>query len=149
MKKINNYVEVVSSGEISDFELNNELILPESYRRHLLENNVCSVEPYGVSLTNFESQKSLKKPDAELGVLFGFCSKEDEEWSLQWNYDLYVNTGRVKKGYLPISSEGGGNLFVMELSTSKIYFWDHENEGGDNMIYLTTGIKSFIDGLVE
>ena len=103
--------------ELEDFELVNEIKLPDDYRNFLLEFNG------GVPSPNLSP-----RPDTVVSYIFGMHNGQYYA-SLYKHIDMFNN--RLPFGTFPIASDPFGNLFIMSVDPGghgHIYFWDHEGE---------------------
>lgn len=108
-----------SPARIDDFEKENGIRLPDSYRRFLLDHNGGAPLPDRIRVPGW--------PGGFTGfnTFFGIDGDDD----LQDNLDAYED--RIPPGFVPIGDDPGGGLFCLALSgphEGEIYFWDHEDE---------------------
>ena len=107
----------LSVEELNDFEIVNQIKLPEDYRIFLLENNG------GIPLLQINQDS-----DKVVTYIFGMHNG-DYYASLYKHIDMFQK--RLPFGTFPIASDPFGNLFIMSLSPEnhgQIFFWDHEEE---------------------
>ncbi|WHI45856.1 hypothetical protein [Microbulbifer sp. VAAF005] len=79
----------------------------------LIENNVCSVDPYGFFYKHTSEISSEDRPKGEVGIFYGFTEKEER--CIDWMKKVYVDNSRIPKGYFPIAVAGGGIIYVFVL----------------------------------
>lgn len=101
--------EPISDNRIDNFEIRNNLKLPEDYKKFMLISNGLS------ALSN------------ELLVFLG----NDEIYSMEYVYKRYVQ--HLPKKYLPICPDGAGNYYCLNLFddtnihySCEVIFWQHD-----------------------
>ncbi|WP_444891842.1 SMI1/KNR4 family protein [Microbulbifer sp. JMSA004] len=125
--KIFSMPEKASEDLVSKFEGELGYQFPGEYRDFLIENNVCSVDPYGFFYKHTSEISSEDRPKGEVGIFYGFTEKEER--CIDWMKKVYVDNSRIPKGYFPIAVAGGGNnlcICVDKANFGKVYFWNHE-----------------------
>ena len=83
-----------------------------------------------------------------------FGLNEAPAWSSLWStIDTYA--GRLPADVMPVASDSGGNLFVLESTgdAGRVLFWDHEAEfdrdgGGPAFVVVASGFAQFLEELV-
>lgn len=133
----------LSIEELKDFELENDINLPEGYKNFLLEFNGGVPDPSG-----------SPQPKTVVSYIFGMHNGEYHA-SLYKHIDLFK--ARIPCGTFPIASDAFGNLFLMTVhpeSYGQIYFWDHEGEPEvqdghytDNCSFVAFTFGEFIENL--
>lgn len=127
----------LSANDIQNIETTIGNKLPKDYVQYLLE--------YGLKGTNemvfyspkqehpiYQHSEDLDLPNpvfsgSYLSVLFG--KNEQEEYDILYELEEYQD--RIPTSCIPIGTDGGGNLILMDLKENNygfIYFWDHEYE---------------------
>lgn len=137
--------EKLSLEQIEQFEVRNNLKLPEKYKTFLLKWNGGYTEPSLFSI-------SEEQGTSVVNVLNGIGNMYD---NLDKVIDIYEY--RLPEGFVPIGDDPGGNVICLgtkEPYYENIYFWDHEEEPEDsedmsNMYFLANNIDDFIDKLFE
>ncbi|MBK9202300.1 MAG: SMI1/KNR4 family protein [Candidatus Obscuribacter sp.] len=139
----------LEESELSQYERQLGLKLPQQYRNFLLEFNGGSPRP---------SRFTFKDCDTGSQVLsfFGFGSFYDVLEELE------TYGGRLPKRFFPIAAESGGNLLCISLSgedSGNIYFWDHELEAElskgqtpdsvNNTTLVADSFSEFLDSFCE
>lgn len=106
----------LDAKELKDFEISNDIVLPEDYKAFLMAYN--GGQPI---YTENEDHPLVK-------WFYGF--HEGPLWSNIYHaIDVYHN--RIPSWYLPIACDPFGNLFLMSLYPDNyglVTFWDHETE---------------------
>ena len=129
---------------LDDFVKKYSLILPDDYKKFLLEHNGGAPVP-----------STNKTPETFVQWIYGI---HQEDWaSLEWKIEIYDE--RMPSNTLPIASDPGGNQFLLSLrpdSYGEIWFWDHENESEtnareyfDNIRKSASSFSDFINDLYE
>lgn len=145
MVKIISSYERISLEEIKNFETEYNVNLPERYKGFLLNWNGGYPEP---SMFEISVEKGVSVIDHFFGI-------GDEESDLSDYIDVYEY--RLPTGFVPIAYDPGGNVICLGTKDpyyDNIYFWDHENEQGDNenmskMYFLANNIDEFLGNLYE
>lgn len=113
--------------------------LPSDYCAFLQEHNGGRPQPNQVD----------GNPMVGVTVLFGVNAADPELDLVGRNLDL---RGRLPDGLLAVADAAGGNLVC--LSTSGVYFWDHEYEGEedeppslDTLTFLSPTFRDFLESL--
>jgi hypothetical protein len=104
-------------GELRDFEVTNNIKLPEDYKKFLIEFNGGEPVPNG-----------NEDPSTVVSYILGMHNG-DYHASLYKHIDIFKN--RVPVGTFPIASDVFGNIFIMSVdpgSYGHIYFWEYEGE---------------------
>ena len=67
--------------------------------------------------------------------------------------EMYIfEEKRLPDYFVPIAHDPGGNLICISCSETEngfVYFWDHENEGNNNVYLISKGFNDFIGNLTE
>lgn len=135
----------LSEVELNDFEIHNDIKLPEEYRNFLLDSNGGAPYP----------NRNLE-PNTIVVYLFGMHNVEFYA-SLYKQIEMFM--GRLPLSTFPIGSDPFGNLFIMSAHPDiygHIYFWDHEGEPEsqdghytENCTFVAYSFIDFINNLVE
>lgn len=99
--------------KISNFETKYQFKIPKSFRKILLDYNVCK-----------PNKTFYKNNKTEFNLNYFFGISEDKYQSLFENYETYSN--RMPDLLFPIGSVDGGDLLCMHKETENIYYWFHE-----------------------
>lgn len=129
--------------ELTDFELENNITLPDDYKTFLLEHN--GGKPY----PNIN-------PDRDIVVAYILGMHNGPFYaSLYRAIDVYMT--RVPFSSFPIATDPFGNLFLMSIHPEghgHIYFWDHEGEPEfqdgtyiDNCRFVAYSFSEFVENL--
>ena len=55
-------------------------------------------------------------------------------------------------GLLPVATTGGGDYFLIELTTGEVFYWDHEVDDvvvkSEDLLWLAPSLDALVDGLV-
>jgi hypothetical protein len=103
--------------ELNDFEIANNIKLPNDYRNFLLEFNGGKPIP-----------NRNENPDTIVTYILGMHNG-DYYASLYKHIDMFKD--RLPLSTFPIATDPFGNLFIMSVHSGgygHIYFWDHEGE---------------------
>ena len=106
----------ITQENITQFECQFKVILPNDFKKWLLSHNGSCPEP---------SVLNTKEVDNVNVNCFLSFSKKDE-------YNVYdiinIMQDRIPKDIIPIADDGGGNYICYRFSSSppNIVFWDHE-----------------------
>lgn len=106
--------------QIEQWEIKNNIKIPSSYRKYLLENNAG----YFISEPNV-----FDVPKMGGFALANFLGLSDDIYGLE--HALKVYKDRFPDKYFPIAYDVVGNLILMGISEKKegqIFFWYHEME---------------------
>lgn len=121
----------LTEEEVQEFENSQGISLPDSYRKHILENNG------GVLLdTYFEGN----------GISFFYPIKYGDDTLEECIEDL---SDVLPENFLPFAQDSGGNTFCIDLSDGKIYLWLVQEEIEDSIVLLASSFNEFINGLSE
>ncbi|MGK6341271.1 SMI1/KNR4 family protein [Chryseobacterium sp. DT-3] len=101
--------------KVKDFELKYQFKLPVSFRRLILEYNVCK-----------PMKTFYKKNNVQFNLNYFFGISEDQYQSLSENYDTYIN--RMPDELFPIGSVDGGDLLCLNKNTEEVYYWFHKKD---------------------
>src|SRR3954468_13020452 len=107
---------------IEDLERTLGTRLPEDYRAFLLANNARQIRPCVVPTPAITRAEKLALHD-----LSCFFPKQPCDFA----YRINIYSGRIPKGFLPIASDPGSNLILLDLrpeSFGKIHFWERAFE---------------------
>jgi hypothetical protein len=133
----------LSEIELSDFETENDIRLPDDYRTFLLNANGGRPNP----------NRNLR-PDTIVAYVMGMHNG-DYYASLYKHIDMFKD--RLPLSTFPIATDPFGNLFIMSLNPGghgHIYFWDHEGEPEyqdgnyvDNCTFVAYSFSDFLNNL--
>ena len=137
-----NQKDSISNEDILELENFIGLKFPQSYREHILRYNGGRCKPNVYSFNeNGESTES------DLNVFLSLPN-ELKEYVL----DYKINNTRIPESFLPIAEDSGGNLICISCEgkdRGKIFFWDHEREGEDNIYFIADSFDEFLNGLKD
>jgi hypothetical protein len=144
MTKIISPYRKLTLNDIEEFERRNNVILPNKYKRFMLENNGGKPEPHIFKISDEQG---------ESGVTSFYTIDDGPRYDQLERYiDIYID--RLPRGFIPIGDDPGGNLICLGINEEfhdRVYFWDHEEENGDmsNMYFLANNIFDFINDLYD
>ncbi|WP_152658616.1 SMI1/KNR4 family protein [Oceanobacillus sp. CFH 90083] len=133
----------LSLNELEDFEIEQGLNFPESYRDFLLKYNGGYVNPNVFYISSEEGESAIN-------IFYGIGNMYN---NLEKKLDLFDDL--IDIGFIPIASDSGGNqicLGVNEKYFEQVYFWNHEQETDElmeSMHYLGENINKFLNSLYE
>ncbi|WP_437631955.1 SMI1/KNR4 family protein [Sorangium sp. So ce854] len=125
MTTIENHGPRISDADISSLEERLGAVLPEEYRRFLLEFNGGSPTPDTVDV------EGLPGASADVQVFFGI-GRSIESSNLDWN--LAALAERLEAGMIPIAADSGGNVFCLALQGRRrgsVFYCDLESVFGN------------------
>ena len=147
MVEIKSTSDKVSIEEIQSFEKKIGLIFPKDYKDFLVKYNGGAPSPASFDFYD--------KSDASTIRSFFSIEKDNHNTeSINWTLKLY--NGRLPKYFLPVASDLGDNLILLDCSLENkgVFFWDHEEEADedeeptmDNMHYLSENFENFLFSL--
>jgi SMI1-KNR4 cell-wall len=139
--QITSEIPPVSLLEISNFERINELKFPDQYRDFLAKFNI------GLPEANIIESVDLT---TSVSVFYGICKNHPRD--LLANKNMFE--GRLPKNVITIAEAGGGDQICLQLETGAIFFWNHEEECGedelpsyDNMSLLSPSFEGFLNNI--
>ncbi|MDR1451398.1 MAG: SMI1/KNR4 family protein [Helicobacteraceae bacterium] len=136
----------ITENKIVELETKLGYSFPEEYRTHLLKYNggKCKPNVFSFIENNKETKSSI---DWFLAIYEG---KYD---NLKLYMDMYIfEEKRLPDYFIPIAHDSGGNLVCISCSENEngfVYFWDHENEGNNNVYLISESFNTFIKNLTE
>ncbi len=130
--KLTSVFEIVSDKQIIDLEKAIGLLLPDDYKSFLLKNNGGRPVPNNFRTSNGEYESDIQ-------FFFGLTQGN---YGIEDNYILLRE--RLLDEEIAIAVDSGGNYILLDLSTSKVYFFDHEIE---ERFLIADNFKGFIDSL--
>ncbi len=143
MMENRNEFGMLTEIELRDFEMVNNIRLPNDYREFLLEFNGGTPSP-----------NRNETPDTIVTYILGMHNGNYYA-SLYKHIDMFKS--RLPVSTLPIATDAFGNLFIMSLhpeGCGHIYFWDHEGEPEhqdghyvDNCSFVAYSFSDFIYNL--
>lgn len=147
MTKIISLGKKLSIEEITEFEKQYNVALPNQYKQFMLDFNGGTIEPAVFKISEEKGES----------VLSAFYAIDDSLRSNLLKKYIYIYDGRLPQGFIPIGKDPGGNLICVsnqESSYDQVYFWDHEEETNipndfSNMYFLAENIYEFINLLYE
>jgi hypothetical protein len=121
----------ISQEQISAFELKHNFVFPQAYKEFLLKYNGGSITPDVFAYHD----RIYGEEDSILDRLL--CIGDDNYFNIEDYIKRYNLTGRIPLIYVPIGTDLGANVLVInvELNSAnygKIFLWDHDIEGDDN-----------------
>lgn len=123
-------------------------VLPEDYRAFLKSENGGRPEPAGFQ---FKARDGRKE---ESSVHYFYALHEGRIGNLEKHFATF--RGRIPPDYLAIATDPFGNGILLRIAArnpGKIYFWDHEKEGEEdmptlkNMSLVANSFTEFVDSL--
>jgi len=134
---------------LSNLESKIGFVLPEDYRRFMIEFNGGRPVP-----SFFSFQTSNGPTDANVRYFLTLFDK-GKHYTIPQYLDRYNE--RIPDGLLPIGCDSFGNLVLLDggvKSTGAIYFWDHELESmddptWDNISFIASSFSEFANSLRE
>ncbi len=133
----------LSDEELNDFELTNNMKLPNDYRQFLLANN--GGKP---------TKQANKSPETIVTYILGMHNG-DYYASLYRHIDMFAK--RIPFSTFPIATDSFGNLFLLSVHSEnygQIFFWDHEGEPEiqdghyvDNVSFVADSFAEFMNKL--
>lgn len=115
----------VPDGAIGELEARLGRKLPDDYRQFLAAHNARELTPHQIPISNVAHSSTVSVREV-------CCFCPGQPCDINYTYRTYAH--RLPKGFFPIASDPGGNLFIMSLNDASygaIFFWDHENEADD------------------
>lgn len=135
----------VQLSDITQFEIHNNVQLPEDYKDFLIKYNGGRPNPNLVP--------SVK---SDVQWIYGMVN-EPYYASVFQHIDMFQK--RIPSWYFPIANDSGGNLYLMSLYNENhglIAFWRHEEETDgnadqyfDNMDIVSNSFSEFLNQLVD
>ncbi|WP_437730192.1 SMI1/KNR4 family protein [Sorangium sp. So ce1335] len=125
MTTIENHGSKILDADISNLEWRIGAVLPDEYRRFLLEFNGGNPVPDTVDV------EGLPGVSADVQVLFGI-GRSMESSNIDWN--LTALAERLEAGMLPIATDSSGNVFCLALQGHRrgsVFCCDLESVFGD------------------
>ncbi len=140
--KIEKIHESLSIENLESFEHKHNITLPKDYRDFLLEYNGGYPDP-GTYKISEELGESI------LNIFYGIGSMYD---NLEKKFDIFDEVLEI--GFIPIADDPSGNqicIGIMKEYFGQIYHWAHDEEqdGMENMYFLSSNFKNFLDSLYE
>jgi hypothetical protein len=128
----------------------------EAHIGYLLPDSLIDILRDGGHATTFEEGVEIKpqQPNPLAGqdgsqdvlTVLGLSSGKA---GIAKTYDQYKD--RLGKNYIPVASDGLGNLFVLNAKNQKILFWHHECPDGEDSLEAFTDVADnftqFVSGL--
>lgn len=130
--KLTSVSEIVSDKQIIELEKAIGLLLPDDYKSFLLINNGGRPVPNNFRTSNGEYESDVQ-------FFFGLTQGN---YGIKDNYILLRD--RLLDEEIAIAVDSGGNYILLNLSTRKVYFFDHEIE---ERFLIRENFNSFIDSL--
>lgn len=136
----------LSEKDIEELELGLNVILPENYKQFLMQYNGGRPVPDCYPIEGLKNN-----PYGGIHFFFGI-HREIDSGNLSWNYT--VMEGRLPKGFLPIASDGSGDILCLALSgknEGRIFFWDYYGELNpptfENLYFVANSFEELLDRL--
>jgi hypothetical protein len=145
MVEIKTHSSPIRESDITNFEKNNALKLPEDYKNFMLQYNG------GYPMPN--SFKIKKYGASMMDCFYGINAKTDIR-DMEYNKKIYKK--RVPKEFLIIGADQLGNLILIGIKDkyiNKIYFWWHEEESDTdepvytNIYMIADNFNTFLNSL--
>lgn len=140
--------EPLTEDQITSFEQEHSLKLPDEYRDFLKQHNGGRPEPASFRYTN----PNLEDPTSIVNRLAGINS---EHFDTLQKY-LIITEGWIHRSLLPIGIDWFGNYICIKLigeDIGKIYFWHHEEAGEavheKNIYFIANGFNEFLNNLYD
>lgn len=137
----------LSPEKLEEFEQRHAIKIPAEYREFLLTHNGGAPEPDTINFPDGSNTSALKQ-------IYGIHN--GPYWAnLEDAIDCYQ--GRMPEEFIPFGDDPMGNAFIICTSgenEGKVYFWDHENEYGeqphyDNITFLADSFYKLLENLQE
>lgn len=144
MISIKSPLEKISREEIQAFEKKVGLSFPKDYEEFLVKYNGGVPSPASFDFYD-------KSDASTISSFFAITKNNNDAENIDWILRVY--NGRLPKYFLPIASDLGDNLILLDCSLENkgVFFWDHEEEADedeeptmDNMHYLSENFESFL-----
>ncbi|MDR4220587.1 SMI1/KNR4 family protein [Priestia megaterium] len=142
MVKIEKIHESLLVEDLESFERNHNITFPKDYRDFLIEYNGGYPD-----LGNYKISEELG--DSILNIFYGIGSMYD---NLEKKLDIFDEILEI--GFIPIADDPSGNQICIGINKEylgQIYHWAHdeEHDGMENMYFLSSNFKDFLDSLYE
>jgi hypothetical protein len=128
-----------SETQLEAFERKHGITLPASYREYMKVRGGGTPEPNCF----FDEVRGIL---LFVGLIF---SLDDELMAEQF----FPFPPARESGLLPVATTGGGNYFLIELKTGKVFYWDHEIDdvdiGTEDLLWLAPSLGALVEGLVH
>lgn len=124
-------------SSISSLEGKLGIKLPNDYREFLLAHDGGNIVDNTIDLESCDVElqiRSLHSMKGDENVLFS------DLYNVQSCYE-----DSVPEGYFVIGDDYGGNRFIMEHSSSRVYWWDHED---DQLVNVAENFSDLIDRII-
>lgn len=136
----------LTDERIAEVESCLEIIFPTDYKQFLLQHNGGYPEPGTFTIGHGPEESQIS---------YFFSIQEDETSNLLEMIKL--TKGQIPRNMLPVAYDDVGNLILLGVSgdqTGQVYFWDHEQENGNDrnngkasLSFLADSFKSFLESL--
>lgn len=137
----------LTATDIENFEKKIKHLLPDDYKKFLLENN-------GGHPENCVFSYAMDDKENESLVNIFNAIYTGKTYNLLIDYEYYQEQKRIPKNMLPIADDPFGNLICLSISGKdygSVYFWDHELEvlrpAFENLFLISDSFQDFIDNL--
>jgi cell wall assembly regulator SMI1 len=149
--KIDDSGPKLTEKNISEFEKQFNIKLPDDYRAFMLKNNGGTPEEDWAF--DFVDITTNTKTDSDIQNFFVIYDEETyKDDDLRKSYRILRENGEVPVGILPIADDPGGNLICLSVSDKnygEVFFCDHELEDPDTgylvMSVIAESFSKFID----
>jgi hypothetical protein len=134
--------ESISDRDIQQLEDLVGFKFPQSYREHILKYNGGRCKP---NVYSFSEDGQITESDLNV-----FLSLPDE--LRDYILDYKVEDIRILENFLPIAEDSLGNLVCICCEgedAGRIYFWDHEREGEENIHFIADSFDEFLNSLKD
>lgn len=145
----------ITLNQITEIEQRINLVFPEAYKLHLLQQNGGRCKP---NVFSFEQDGKITNSDINWFLAI-YGGKYHNLWD---DIDTYkLDEKRLPTHILSIASDSCGNLVCISCGADDygcVYFWDHElevdyTESDDtdysNLYLIAPNFNEFLDGLVD
>jgi hypothetical protein len=135
----------LSEKDIEVFEKENEMLLPEDYKKFLIKNNGGIPTPSTYTCPNNLGYNLIEGDRmSDFGIQYLN--------SLEEIYCLRNDNGTFSENMFCIGEDSGGNYYYISVSGNdkgKIYFWYHEKADGINLYLIANSFDDFINGFYD
>ena len=122
---------------LAAFELRHGVVLPPSYRRYM------ATRGGGTPHRNCYLDQ-LRQIELYVGLVLSF---DDERMAGQ----IFPFPPPRESGFVTVANSGGGDYFLLELSSGHVYYWDHEVDDthfmAADLLWLGNDFSDFVDAL--
>ena len=127
-----------STVQLEAFERKHGITLPASYREHMKARGSGTPEPN----CYVDELRSLL---FFVGLVYSLADRTMAE-------QYFPFPPPRKSGLLPVATNGGGDYFLIKLTTGEVFYWDHEVDDvvikAEDLQWLAPSLGALVDGLV-